>query len=90
MLNLHNFAPALKITWLRHLYQNPEAPWDKLARTSICPCDQVILLGSNYSKTIARKIDNKFWKEILDSWSALIEGLGNHKKDWSLPIWYNT
>ena len=90
MLNLHNFVPALKITWLHCLYQNPEAPWAKLARTFIGPYEQVILLGSIYSKTIARKIDNKFWKEILDSWSALIEGLGNHRKDLSLPIWYNT
>ena len=35
-------------------------------------------------------MDNKFWKEILDSWSALIEGIGNHRKNFSLPIWYNT
>ena len=26
----------------------------------------------------------------MDSWSTLIEGLGNHGKDLSLPIWYNT
>ena len=90
MLNLHNFVPALKITWLPRLYQNPEAPWAKLARTLIGPYDQVILLGSNYSKMIARKIDNKFWKIFLDSWRALIEGLGNHRKDLPLPIWYNT
>ena len=35
-------------------------------------------------------MDNRFWKEILDSWSTLIEGLSNHRKDLSLPIWYNT
>ena len=90
MLNLHNFVPALKITWLRRFYHNPHTPWAKLARTWIGPYDKVILLGSNYSKTIARKMDNKFWKEILDSWSTLIEGLSNHRKDLSLPIWYNT
>ena len=90
MLNLHNFVPALKITWLRRLYHNPHAPWAKLARTWIGPYDKVILLGSSYSKTIARKMDNKFWKEILDGWSTLVEGLSNHRKDLSLPIWYNT
>ena len=90
MLNLHNFVPALKITWLRRFYHNPHTPWAKLARTWIGPYDKVILLGSNYSKTIARKMDNKFWKEILDSWSTLIERLSNHRKDLSLPIWYNT
>ena len=35
-------------------------------------------------------MDNKFWKEILDSWSMLIEELSNHRKDLSLPIWYDT
>ena len=86
MLNLHNFVPALKITWLHHLYHNQHALRAELATTFIGPYDKVILLGSNYSKIIARKIDNKFWKEILDSWSALIEGLGNHRNDLSLPI----
>ena len=63
MFNLQSFIPALKITWLRRLYHYPHAPYAKLAQTFIGPYDMAILLLSNYSKSIARKMDNKVWNE---------------------------
>ena len=39
---------------------------------------------------VLKKMDKKFGKEILESWSALIEEISNHRKDLSLPIWFYT
>ena len=60
MIDLSNFISAIKVTWIRRLYDNSETPWAKLAKMYLGSIQKTVLFGSYYSLNMARKTTNKF------------------------------
>ena len=71
MINIHNFIKALKITWIRRLYRNPNAPFAKLFTSTITNINNLFILGPNFVKDISHKIKNIFWYQTLTAWTEL-------------------
>ena len=91
MTDLRKFISAMKVTWIRRFYKNLEAPWAKVGRVLLGPVDKIILFGPNYSQNIARKVKNKFWSEVLNCWSDVIQNIPANESKTILaePLWDN-
>ena len=75
MINLENSLYASKLTWIRRLYNSRNSPWAQIYKWQINELDKIIILGSKHSESVANKINNKFWSEILQYWSSLLRKL---------------
>ena len=91
MIDLSTFISAIKVTWIRRLYNNSETPWAKLAKMYLGSIQKTVLFGSYYSLNMARKTTNKFWSETLYCWSKLIDSIpiNNVSDALSRPLWNN-
>ena len=91
MIDLGTFVSAIKVTWIRRLYNNSETPWDKLAKMYLGSIQKTVLFRSCYSLNMARKTTNKFWSESLYCWSIFIDSIpiNNASDALSKPLWNN-
>ena len=91
MIELDTFISAIKITWIRRLYQNSDTQWAMLAKAYLGSVKKTVLLGSCYSSIIARKLSNKFWSETLFCWSKLTDSIPTRyaSEALSVPLWNN-
>lgn len=63
MINLTAFAQALKITWLRRIFQN-ESKWQLFIKRAI-EIDKIACCGSEYTKSVLNNLKNDFWKDVF-------------------------
>ena len=90
MINLKAFALALKITWLRRIFQK-ESKWQFLIKKDV-DTEKIVLCGSEYINSVLTIIKNEFWKDVL---KALLKFQLLLNIDWDsstiyqTPIFYN-
>ena len=79
MIDTSHFLSALKITWVRRLYMNPQSIWAILAKCYLGSTHKLVLLGNYYSESLAKKTTNKFWTDVLQSWSKFLKAFQMEK-----------
>ena len=91
MLNITEFIAALKITWVRRMFNNLGSNWLTLAKHYLGSTDKMVFLGGYYSENLARKTTNTFWADVARSWSRLLKNLQvKHSVEiLNDPLWYN-
>ena len=86
-----HFMSGLKLTWIRRIIIYPESHWVKLLLPNIPHIMNISILGTVYLNNTAKRINNSFWSEILQSYVSFINKI--HSKNQtallSIPIWYN-
>ena len=82
MINLKAFISALKVTWIRKLF-NKDAQWQYLITHQI-NIKNICNLGLKYTENLIRDIKNDFWKDVLKSHMTFIKNI-NNTADHSLP-----
>ena len=82
MINLKAFISALKVTWIRKLF-NKDAQWQYLITHQI-NIKNICNLGLKYTENLIRDIKNDFWKDVLKSNMTFIKNI-NNTADHSLP-----
>lgn len=65
MVNLHAFIDALKLTWIRRIF-NTDSKWQDFIRIHI-DCQKLIGCGAQYIRKRIDNIKNTFWVDILNS-----------------------
>ena len=71
MIDRIHFIAALKCTWIRRMYVNHDANWVYSAKPYIVSPTNLVMLGPEYAKSVARKCTNKFWSQVLYAWGKL-------------------
>ena len=65
MTNLKHFIKSLKLTWLRRIYVNVDAPWIKLAISNTGPRNKLLFMGPQWSYKCAGNTTNIFMSADL-------------------------
>ena len=71
MINLNAFIISLKTTWIRRLILN-DGNWSNVIKEKI-NLKNITVYGEEYIQMLGNKINNKFWKDVLISYSKFIE-----------------
>ena len=73
------------------MYVHQDAYWVLSAKPYIQSPTNLVMLGPDYAKSLARKCTNKFWSQVLNAWSTLQSGLQNNNIENVLNshLWYN-
>ena len=66
MIDLQAFVRSLKLSWLKRLVAS-NAVWAKLVDNEILNVDAILHYGSKKIETCCRKINNPFWKDVLEA-----------------------
>ena len=72
MMDIEEFMKSQNIVWIKRLIKNPNSPYANSFSTSIS-FDSLYTMGSLWSKNMAAKISNPFWREVLLAWNNLIQ-----------------
>ena len=90
MPDIDSVFKASKTIWIKRLlYQS--ALWTNLFNNTICSIDSLTKFGRNWFMKVAKNTDNTFWRDVLTSYSVLIDSM-QIKSNINLiqsPIWYN-
>ena len=91
MIELNNYISGLKATWIRRVYRNINAPWVSVAFPQIASLNKIFTFGSDYTKSASRTTNNKFWVEVLSSWSEVVAKIPIKNSTDALcePLWQN-
>ena len=92
MINLKHFIKSLKLTWLRRIYVNVDAPWIKLAISNTGPRNKLLFMGPQWSYKCAGNTTNIFWKDVLFAWGDFMTKLFECCEPYENicgPLWYN-
>ena len=91
MVNLENFISSLKIAWIDKLLRGHQTDYILLFEKTVSTLPKFFKLGSAWANLLAKKITNKFWKEVLLSWEKLVamDVPDGNTDIMSSPIWYN-
>ena len=70
MLNVYCFEDALKLSWIRKLFdqQNSLSPWYKLLLSTTGNLENLTSIGQNWCLLLCQKIHNPFWKHVFTQW----------------------
>ena len=91
MIDLRSYIESLKTTWIRRIIKGNDSKW-KLLTNEIFEVDKLLNVGPGIIETTVRNIKNRFWKDVLNSWSHLqrITKVDKWEEYIAQPIWYNT
>ena len=92
MIDIDKFIAAQKSTWIRKIVTGGEAMWLTLLYNDIPNLQHGIsCFGSHWSHSLTKKITNKFWIDVFDSWCLILSSLPNGKyyNPCLSPLWYN-
>ena len=91
MIDFKHFMSGLKLTWIQRIIIYPDSQWVKLLLLNIPHIMKISMLGTVYLNNTAKRTNNSFWSEILQSYVSFINKI--HSKNQtdllSTPIWYN-
>ena len=92
MCNIVQFMQSLKATWYRRLIKDRNTPWLQLFQDTISSdLKRLFSLGPKYLELIIKKITNKFWVDVFNSWISICENQ-NEQFYFDLlasPLWFN-
>ena len=89
MINLDYYILSQKFSWIKRLFTCTEAPWVKLS-SKIVNFDKLCAFGPMWSESLAKKISNPFWKDVILAWNTLTCNISLENSDkLSCPLWYN-
>ena len=91
MVHLENFIMSLKIRWIDKLLKYDSVDFILLFEKTISPIGKLFNLGTDWTKLLAQKLTNTFWKEVLLSWIKLtaLDTVDGNIDILSASIWYN-
>ena len=81
MINISNFDQSLKICWIKKLLNEPKLQRQRLLLVTSKNIEELLKFGDQWHTKIITKVDNKFWRNVIKSWTFL--------KPRSC-IWYNS
>ena len=88
MMNLAAFIEALKLTWIRRLFQS-ESEWQDFIK-KIIKSDKLVWCSTEYIKKELINLKNPFWIDVFQSWIKYNEKLGvDNEFILKSPIFYN-
>ena len=71
MVNIHEYLSAMKINWLRRIFQ-PDNCLVKNVLFAVCPAFANIRgFGGEYANIVHRQIQNPFWAQVLMRYKRL-------------------
>ena len=92
MTDVNCFMQSLKLTWITRLFRSTSSSWIDIFEQTICPISKLAKLGPTWCEQLSISISNKFWKEVLKTWTNFCDRIPI-KSDldvFSSPIWYNS
>ena len=96
MIHLPSFCRALKLSWLKKIFQSTQTcAWKSMVTTVLGESQLMYLLDGSfeYIDKISKCIKNMFWKEFLETWSLHRSSLCNdedaNKNKNQACIWYS-
>ena len=91
MIDLRSYIESLKTTWIRRIIKGNDSKW-KLLTNEIFEVDKLFNVGPGIIETTVRNIKNRFWKDVLNSWSHLqrLTKVEKWEEYIAQPIWYKT
>ena len=94
MIQIHSYIKALKLTWLRRVFDSSASWKDIFCHDCKTDAVRLICFGDTYAIKISNNTTNTFWKETLKSFAELKKKTFymklNHSEILNLPIWYNS
>ena len=90
MFNIKTQISAVKLTWLRRLFQNQNSDYHLLCTYNIKSLEKLLHMGSLYCAKIIDKTSNKFRVDILYKWKRILHNqMGSAQSCLTCPLWYN-
>ena len=88
LTDLRTLDKSLKISWLKRL-KNPTDGWEEFPR--VLNIHKIIIYGDKYPCNIIDKINNQFWKDVVQSCILFQQKIKNNIT-WpqNIPIWFNS
>ena len=89
MLDLEKFIKSLKLTWIKHLVRDLESPWANLINSQLNLSKKLFSFGPAWCEK--SKIDNPFWKDVLNAWLYISQECPV-EEDLDIlhsPLWFN-
>ena len=69
--DLHSLVKSLKLTWVKRSY-TLDGSWQTLFSSSLDHPDRIWSLDPVSLKSLARKQNNGFWRDVLNAWSEYV------------------
>ena len=72
MIDTVSFDKSLKGSWVQKLYTQTDSQWYKLLTSMYKGIDHIFNFGDQWIIKLQAKVHNKFWKDVLSDWNAII------------------
>ena len=92
MINIHQFAQALKLTWVRRIFFDSTSQWHILLAETYQKLNNLWTMGGEWSKIILKSGKNPFWSEIFTIWQMFFRNLevSSNLEITQTCLWYNS
>ena len=86
MTDIRSFAKALKISWIKKVWNvNYQADWKRLLISDHLYWNDVWLLN----KRSLSLLENTFWRNVVESWAEHVQETAEARDILSQPLWNN-
>ena len=86
MTDIRSFAKALKISWIKEVWNvNYQADWKRLLISDRLYWNDVWLLH----KRSLSLLENTFWRNVVESWAGYVQQTVEASDILSQPLWNN-
>ena len=92
MIDIKCYMQSLKLCWVERLFCSTKSCWKDVFEETISPIYKIAKFGTGWCKHVCSVVSNKFWIEILQTWTTFGNKLlcKSEIDVLSTPIWYNT
>ena len=89
LIDLEFFDKALKLSWLKRIYQQTNGWAEFPIRYNI---HKLVLYGDRYAEIVAKRVKNKFWADVAKGAQMLLVtfDINNMMDLHRSPLWYNS
>ena len=91
MTDIRSFAKALKISWIKKVWDvNYQADWKRLLFSDRLYWNDVWLLNKRSLSLLACSfVENTFWRNVVESWAEYVQETVEASDILSQPLWNN-
>ena len=91
MTDIRSFAKALKISWIKKVWDvNYQADWKRLLYSDRLYWNDVWLLNKRSLSLLACSfVENTFWRNVVESWAEYVQETVEASDLLSQPLWNN-
>ena len=91
MIDIRSFAKALKISWIKKVWDvNYQADWKRLLFSDRLYWNDVWLLNKRSLSLLACSfVENTFWTNVVESWAEYVQETVEASDILSQPLWNN-